>query len=121
MKNNLLPPFILRQAGVEVNDVPKIHVPEPTEQDHSMYFKETGLPIPLGLWGTFSYFPTSKPTADEIHSSDEIYLLTPSQFNPHDDAYAVNEDSMLDWEGNMVDRSQRKQILKNIKYQNQEN
>ena len=36
MTNNLLPPFILREAGLEVNDVPKIHVPNPGVTDHAM-------------------------------------------------------------------------------------
>jgi len=30
MDHNLLPPFILREAGVQCNDVPKIHVDTPT-------------------------------------------------------------------------------------------
>ena len=34
MQNNLLPPFILREAGLHVNDVPKIHVSSPTIDDH---------------------------------------------------------------------------------------
>ena len=36
--------------------------------------------------------------------NDEVYLLTPTRFNPHDDAYAANEESMLDWEGNMIEK-----------------
>ena len=111
MKHNLLPPFILRQAGIEVNDTPKIQVMDPTEKDHSIYFKETDLRIPLSLWGTFSYFPSTKPMSDEVQASDDIYLMTPATFNPHDSSYALNEDSMLDWEGEMVERSQRQQIL----------
>ena len=62
MKHNLLPPFISRQAGMVVNDTPKIQVNEPTIDDHSIAFSETGFQIPLSLWGIFSYFPTSKPT-----------------------------------------------------------
>jgi hypothetical protein len=111
MKNNLLPPFILRQAGIEVNDVPKIHTNEPTQSTHSVTFKETNFTIPLSLWGTFSYFPTSKPTADGMQASDEIYMLTPSTFNPHDDSYAMNEASMLDWQGHMVEPKHRTTIL----------
>ena len=38
-------------------------------------------------------------------------MLTPSRFNPHDDGYAVNEDSMLDWEGNMIEMNHRPKIL----------
>ena len=41
MKHNLLPPFILRQAGIVVNKVPKIHVNEPTIEAHLITFSET--------------------------------------------------------------------------------
>eukprot|EP00957_Ditylum_brightwellii_P110164 8402859-Ditylum_brightwellii.AAC.1 len=91
----------MQEAGIEVNDVPMIQVSDPSERDHSIYFKETGFRIPRALWGTFLYFLSSKPTVEELQISDDIYLLTPSKFNPQDDGYAVNEDSMLDWEGNM--------------------
>ena len=111
MKNNLLPPFILRQAGIKLNDTPKIQVDDPTIEEHSLLFPETGFRIPLSLWGTFSYFSTCKPTATHMQDSDEIYLLTTDQFNPHDDSYAANEESMLDWEGNMVERQHRTKIL----------
>ena len=111
MKNNLLPPFILREAGIKLNDTPKIQTDEPTIDEHSLFFPETGFRIPLSLWGTFSYFPTCKPTATMMQTSDEIYMLTNDQFNPHDDSYAANEESMLDWEGNMVERKHRATIL----------
>jgi hypothetical protein len=111
MRNNLLPPFILRQAGIEVNDVPKIHTNEPTKSTHSVTFKETGFSIPLSLWGTFSYFPTTKPIAEDMQASDEIYMLTPSTFNPHDDSYAQNEAGMMDWQGDMIEPKHRQEIL----------
>ena len=111
MKHNLLPPFVLRQAGIVVKETPKIHVDEPTAEDHSMTFPETGFRIPLSLWGVFSYFSTSKPTTTMMRESEEVYLLTPPDFNPHDDAYAANEDSMVDWEGNMIEKRHRTQIL----------
>eukprot|EP00957_Ditylum_brightwellii_P098850 7530471-Ditylum_brightwellii.AAC.1 len=62
MKNNPILPFIMQEVGIEVNDVPKIQVSNPRERDHSIYFKETGFHIPMALWGTFLYFPSSKPT-----------------------------------------------------------
>eukprot|EP00957_Ditylum_brightwellii_P000892 71075-Ditylum_brightwellii.AAC.1 len=65
----------------------------------------------MALWGTFLYFPSSKPMVEELQASDDIYLLTPSRFNPHDDVYAVNEDSMLNWEGNMIETSHQPKIL----------
>ena len=57
--------------------------------------------IPLSLHGTFSYFPTSKPSVKELEEPEDVYVLTPTIWNPHSDAYVINEDSMLDWVGNM--------------------
>ena len=101
MDNNLIPPFMLREMGVTVNDVPKIHKEDPTVDDHSITFVEMGFRIPLSLWGIFSYFPTSKPTHDDLLNPNEVYILSPATWNPHSDAYSTNEESMLDWEGNM--------------------
>ena len=105
--NNLIPPFMLRGMGVAVNDVPKIHKEDPTVDDHAITFLETGFRIPLSLWGIFSYFPTSKPTHDNLLSPNEVYVLSPATWNPHSDAYSTNEESMLDWEGNMQPKRDR--------------
>ena len=101
MTHNLLPPFMLREAGIHINDVPKIHVTSPTEEHHAITFHETNFRIPLTLHGTFSYFPTSKPSTQELEEPDDVYILTPTTWNPHSGAYVTNEESMLDWEGNM--------------------
>ena len=37
----------------------------------------------------------------------DVYVLTPVTWDPHNDAYAWNEESMLDWEGNMRSRRDR--------------
>ena len=113
MKHNLVPPFIIREEGIQVNDTPKIQVNDPTTSDHSIYFPETDFRIPLSLWGVFSYFPSSKPMAQKLQETEEVYLLTPSRWNPHCDSYAQNKENMLDWEGNMVERKDRMQILIN--------
>ena len=59
----------------------------------------------------FSYFITSKPTAQQMMEAEDVYLLTPSQWNPHCDSYTTNKENMLDWEGNMVERKDRVQIV----------
>jgi hypothetical protein len=107
MKHNLLPPFMLREAGMAVNEVPKIQIKDPTEDDHAIIFPETGFRIPLSLWGIFSYFPTSKPSREDLVEPSDVYLLTPTQWNPHSDSYARNEELMLDWEGNMTAKRDR--------------
>ena len=38
MTNNLIPPFITREAGLEVREITKIHVKELNVEDHSIYF-----------------------------------------------------------------------------------
>ena len=112
MEQNLIPPFVMREAGIVVNDTPKIHVKDPTIEDHSLYFEETNFRIPMALWGTFSYFPTRSPTNDELAACDDVYLLTPNGiWNPHSDSYSRNEEMMTDWEGQMVEPQHRKQIL----------
>jgi hypothetical protein len=112
MENNLIPPFIMREAGITVNDTPKIQLPEPTVDDHAIIFEEGTFKIPLALWGIFSYFPTSVPSNDQLEACDDVYLLTPNgQWNPHSDSYSKNEENMLDWEGNLVEKKYRKEIL----------
>ena len=96
MNYNLIPPFMFREVGIRLRDMPKIHVDDLSEDDHAIVFPETGFRIPLSLWGTFSYFPMTKPTTADLNNPDEVYLLTPSRWNTHMDAYAQNEESMLD-------------------------
>ena len=66
MTNNLIPPFIMQEAGVEVNDWPKIHSIDPSVEDHSIYFSESEFQIPLSLKGVFSGFTTSKPNESTL-------------------------------------------------------
>jgi hypothetical protein len=97
MDNNLIPPFVMREAGLIVNDVPKIHLREPTVDDHAILFDDCDLKIPLALWGIFSYFPTRAPTTAQLEACDDVYLLTPNgNWNPHSDAYSRNEENMLE-------------------------
>ena len=97
MSHNLVPPFIIRDAGVTVRSTPKIQCSDPDETHHALTFDST-FRVPLQLHGIFSYFKTSKPTLEQLETIEEVYMLTPHQFNPHNTAYALNEESMLNWE-----------------------
>ena len=69
MPHNLIPPFIMREAGLRVNDVPGIHcIPEKlSNETHCIVAKEgVELKIPLKLHSIFSYFPTRKLTPEEV-------------------------------------------------------
>ena len=78
MTHNLLPPFMLREAGITINEVPKIHATSSTEEHHAITFQETNFRIPLSLHGTFSYFSTSKSSILELEEPEDEYVLTPT-------------------------------------------
>eukprot|EP00980_Cylindrotheca_fusiformis_P023992 scaffold11310_cov84-Cylindrotheca_fusiformis.AAC.1 len=105
MDHNLVPPFLMREAGLEVNETPKMQLKEPTEMDHSIYFPSVNLRIPLSLWAIFSFFPTSKPTELELRTEEiDVLALTPEgPWNPQSDVYSRNEENMLDWEGQIIE------------------
>eukprot|EP00957_Ditylum_brightwellii_P085854 6531088-Ditylum_brightwellii.AAC.1 len=73
MEINLLPPFIMREAGLIVDEVLKIHVEGPSVENHSIFVPSEGLRIPLSLNRIFSYFTTSKPTVEQadLHALEE--------------------------------------------------
>jgi hypothetical protein len=78
MQNNLIPPFMMREAGLHIRDTLKIKIDDPSIEDHSNYFRDSKLRIPLSLWGVFSYFPTSKPTATTLNEIDDVSLESSS-------------------------------------------
>ena len=73
LRNNLIPPFLMRASGVTLNETPKIHSKDPTIDDHCITFEDSDLRIPLQLSGVFSYF----------HKKADIfrnYMSVPSYF-----------------------------------------
>ena len=47
-----------------------------------------------------------------MEEPEDVYVLTPTIWNPHSDAYVINEESMLDWEGNMKhDKDHEKRVV----------
>ena len=78
---NLIPPFVLREAGLILNDTPKINFEDPSVEEHSLFDEETGPIIPFTLNGTFSIFETRSLTEDEIEKTENhpnVFLTTDS-------------------------------------------
>ncbi len=102
MVHNLIPPFIMRAGGVTVNDVPRIHCTNPSDDDHCIIFPESDFRIPLHLDGTFSYFNSRLPIAEELHFADKFFI-TPdaSDWNPHCTSFAQNEKSLSNYDGSV--------------------
>ena len=92
MENNLIPPFLMGEAGLKVNDTPKMHVDNPQVEDHSIYFPKEDVRITMELTGIFSCFPTSKPSEQDLEECENVLTITPEgMWDPHNDAYARNE------------------------------
>ena len=118
MTHNLIPPFIMREAGLVVNDVPRIHTKseELTNETHCIVACEgdvgTDLKIPLRLDGIFSCFDTRKLTAQEVNDCEyiETVKLTPesSDWDPYDPQFADQEDSFVDFRGEVLVRPPKK-------------
>ena len=108
MENNLVPPFMIRLAGVEVDECPKFMCRSPSVKNHAICFKadkwnEVELQIPLQLYGTISYFPSRIPSQDELKDCAS-YDLTPNSptWNPHEESYASQEHRMLNHRGEVA-------------------
>ena len=65
MEGNLIPPFMIRLTGHEVDECPKFMCKQPTTKSHAITIGDPDLIIPLSLKGITSYIPTRKPTVDE--------------------------------------------------------
>ena len=101
MKNRcLLNPNQMREAGVEVNDVPLKYLKpeERTHRAHSLLARndeEDEVRIPLDLVGVLSQFKTRKPTSQEIESIDPALRINMTndrpEWQPNDSTPDVDE------------------------------
>ena len=107
-RDNLITPFLVREAGIQLNETPKIQCDDPSIDDHSLYIKEMNIRIHLHLHGIVSYFTTRKPTQDEIHSLPWVHLTPDApEWDPHTSVYERQEAQMLDFEGQIIERNLR--------------
>ena len=88
MQHNLIPPFIMREAGLSVNKRAKIHTSPDivSPEDHSIIDPESGLHIQMEFYDTFSGFYTRAPTAaDTIREDITVVEISPGgdSWNPH--------------------------------------
>ena len=70
MDVNLVPPFMMRLAGIEVDECPKFLAKDPTDRNHSLFFPDADVRIHLQLEGIVSYLPTRKPMKDELKKAE---------------------------------------------------
>ena len=83
MDHNLIPPFILREAGLICNNRPLIHSFPPIKEDHSIIDPKSNLRICLELDGVFSKFGSRYPTSSDLNENDNVIVvnITPPGFS----------------------------------------
>ena len=91
MDNNLIPPFMMREARIMVNEKAKIHTDNPKDSDHSIMFNSPGFLILLYIWGIFSYFSTRCPMREDLLAGHDVYILSSFKWDPHSEVYGQNE------------------------------
>ena len=69
MNNNLLCHMQVQMNDINLNDTLKFLIEDPTNSSHTITATDNegnDIVIPLSLQGMISYFPTRKPTHDEL-------------------------------------------------------
>ena len=98
MEINLIPPFLMREANIHVNECPKQHATTPVTVDHhSIFFPEENMRIPLQLNGIFSYFNHRSPQISEIDNLTVLFLTPDSaSWDPNSSDFSSQELRHLD-------------------------
>ena len=110
MRNNTLQSFMLMEAGIKFHEISKIQV----KILLSINTRYTSLRTSSESWchhgGVFVIFCV-QTDGKIVIEKEEVYMLTPSVWYPCCSAYASNEESMLHWGGNMIEKQDMDQIF----------
>lgn len=117
MDHNLVPPFILREAGHTVNECPKYQLANPSNDDHCILLEgsDSTVCVPLQLNGIFSFFRTRRPAKDEVFGCSKVFMTPDSStWDPYCSSYAANERAMTDCHGDILLPQRRQRRTLNI-------
>ena len=113
MMSNLIPLFVMREAGFKLNGVTNIHIERQnlTNESHCIVSTTDGngtkLRIPIQLDGIFSYFPTRNLTREEIYNCEYIktVYLKPdaAEWDPYNEDYSERGDAFFYFRGYLID------------------
>ena len=105
MNHHLIPPFLLREAGLLVNDMPKIHSHDPDLSTHTIFDPRSQMKIHLKLNGIFSYFKCRAIAPREFENWQEYPVVYASpkgqEWNPYNTVYAEEEACFLNHRGEL--------------------
>jgi hypothetical protein len=79
MNHNLVPPFLVQEAGLLLDETPKCQAPNQSATNHSIIDSDSGMHIHMALDGIFLYFLTRQLTLDEMEYWERypVVYLTP--------------------------------------------
>ena len=84
MQTSLIPPIMMRMAGLIVDECPKSLSPNPTIANHSIYSPDIRCYFALQLFFHISYLPIRRPSTQEIQSDlPLVHLTSPSHTGTH--------------------------------------
>ena len=116
MKVHLIPPFMMRLAAIEVDECPKFLAKSPSIENHSVYFRQHDLRLPLQIYGIISYLPVRAPFENELLTISTELELTPNvpNWDPHDQMYQDQEESMITFKGELKENPKRSFIISSV-------
>ena len=110
MDHNPIQPFILREAGLTVNDTAMLHLNKPFIDDHAIICPNSDMRIWLHLHGTFSCFSTRMATPDEIlDPASRVVVITTegASWNLQCTSYQLNKKAHIYYYGHLTQPNYR--------------
>jgi hypothetical protein len=81
----------MRVNEIEVDDVPKHLLRDPSKSMHSIYIPDHDLQLPLAMRGVILYLPIRKLTIQEMESCRWVNLTAEAEWDPHSSDFEENE------------------------------
>ena len=81
---SLMSPFIMRTAGIIVNDIAAQHSFVGDSEAHSIIVPDRGYKLDLELINTQSSLRIRRPTDDELKKLEKVELTLPTEWDPFD-------------------------------------
>ena len=116
---NLILLFMMRLAGLHVNECPKFLSQNPSINDHSVYFPAANIRFPFQLEGIVSYLSTRIPTDQELGDYAGGYLLLTSNsedWDPHTETYKDQEFGMTNHRGEMKEHQGNRILISSVNH-----
>ena len=99
----------MREASLVVDNLPKVQSQYPTKRHYSTHFLDEDLRMAIRLYGIFSYFSSKKLSISELDDYDtNILFLETGNINLHNEVCLENERAMIDHEGNIIEKEDKK-------------